>query len=71
MDKLGPTGDFPQGKLNPHDEGGLTSAISTENGNVRIDFGKKIAWFAFPPEAAIAFACMIIHRAMEIERDEA
>lgn len=50
--RLCPTGDFPEGKLNRHDEGGLRFAISAEKGHVRIDFGKPVAWVALPPDTA-------------------
>ena len=64
--KPGPTGDFPDGKLNPTDEGGLDIAISAlPNGTVRIDFGKKIAWFAMSREQAYQFAKMIMARAVD------
>jgi hypothetical protein len=64
--KPGPTGEFSQGKLNVDDEGDLVVALSSENGNVRIDFGKRVAWVAFPPDMAIEFASTIIMRAREI-----
>jgi hypothetical protein len=66
-DRPGPTDDFPEGKLNEEDEGGLMMAISIESGNVRIDFGKPIAWFAIPPDQALALASVIVGRAMEIK----
>ena len=61
--RLGPTHDFPRGKLNAQDEGGLTIAIGNEGGNVVIRFGKKIAWVGFPPEEAIQFALSIMKHA--------
>ena len=63
--KLGPTGDFPHGKLNAQDEGGLTMAIglADDGKTVTIDFGKKIAWFGLPKEQAIAFAMTILKHA--------
>jgi hypothetical protein len=64
----GPTHDFPRGKLNETDEGGINIAISTEEGNVRIDFGKPTAWVAFPPEQALQLASLIVARAMTIKR---
>ena len=63
--KPGPTGDYPMGKLNDDDEGGLVVAISRQDypkGKVvRIDFGPKpVAWVCLPPDAAIEFAETII-----------
>lgn len=62
----GPTGDFPRGKLNERDMGGLMLAIGEESGCVRIDFGEKIAWLAMPPKEALAFAAAIAARAASI-----
>lgn len=65
--KLGPTGRFPEGKLDSTDEGALTIAISTQGGNVRVDFGTKTRWIAFPPDQALAFASAIVARAMALK----
>jgi hypothetical protein len=67
-DKLGATGDFPEGKLNQDDEGGLVMKISTEGGNVRVDFGTQVAWFALPPDAAIDMAKAIIAQAVSLQQ---
>ena len=64
----GPTGDYPDGKLNDDDKGGLMMAIQVENGNIRIDFGTPTAWFALDPDAAIAFAAALTGTAMRIKR---
>jgi hypothetical protein len=70
-DKLGPTGEFPQGKLNADDEGALNCAISHENGCVRIDFGKPVAWLVSEPEPALEFAAAIIRHAMALTKGDA
>ena len=46
--KLGPTGDFPEGKLGKDDEGGINMAIaaSAKDGQVHIQFGGPVAWLA-------------------------
>jgi hypothetical protein len=67
-DKLGATGDFPLGKLNPQDEGGLMLQISREKGMVRIDFGTPTTWLAMPPDLALKFAKAVADRAMSIKR---
>jgi hypothetical protein len=67
-DKPGPTGDFPQGKLNQDDEGGIQIAIGSDSGAVRIDFGKPTAWFALPPDEALALASVIVKHAMALKR---
>lgn len=67
-DRPGPTGDFPEGKLNEDDEGGIQVALShadTPDGRrvVRIDFGKPIAWLGLPRLRALEFARLIIEHA--------
>ena len=66
MTKPGPTGDYPDGKLNADDEGGIAVAIAYDpnNDTVHIDFGKPVAWIALPPSQAVAFAELIIHHAL-------
>jgi hypothetical protein len=70
MTKLGPTGRFPQGKLNPHDEGGLAMAIGQEAGKVVVKFGKKIAWIGLDADAALAFASILVGHAMAIKEQQ-
>jgi hypothetical protein len=70
-DKLGPTGKFPQGKLNESDEGELIVALSSEKNMVRIDFGTPCAWVCLPPDDALAFAYAIIGRARAMMGDTA
>jgi hypothetical protein len=70
MTKLGPTGQFPQGKLNPDDEGELQIAIGQENGKVVVKFGKKVAWIGLDADGALGFASAITEHAMAIKADE-
>ena len=65
-DKLGATGEFPQGKLNADDEGALNCCHHPRPGVVRIDFGKEIAWLAMDPDLAINFASAIMVHAREL-----
>lgn len=64
----GATGTHPEGKDTPDDEGGLKIAVTTTNkGEVRIDFGKAVAWFSLPPMSALRFCRMIlIHAGVKI-----
>lgn len=56
MTKLGSTGTFPHGRLGPHDEGGLKFEVGHDpDGNVHINFGKRIAWLAMPREQIADF----------------
>lgn len=66
--KLGSTGEFPEGKLNGSDEGGLRFAVGQEGDCVSIAFGKPVAWLAMPPEQAVAFAELLIAKARIVAR---
>lgn len=63
---FGPTGDFPHGKMSDDDEGGLNIGVTTDKGNVIVEFGIPIRWVAMPPEQAIEFAKIITKRAEAI-----
>lgn len=63
---LGPTGDFPQGRLNQADEGGLRIGVSIEDGKVVVAFGKPTAWVGFDPSQADQLADSIRAKAREI-----
>lgn len=66
--RVGPTGDFPRGKLNPADEGGLRVAVThTGNGTIVIDFGARVAWIGLDVTTARALANCILQHAKEIE----
>jgi hypothetical protein len=63
--KLGATGTFSHGRLGSHDEGDLRMSVShDEHGNVHVNFGKQIAWFALPPKLAIELARLILRHAL-------
>ncbi len=53
--QLGPTGRFPQGKLNEKDQGELRLAVGTKDGHVIIDFGTPLSWVALSKEEVIGF----------------
>lgn len=61
--KFGATGDFPKGKLNESDEGGLTFAVARDGDNVRVEFGTPVAWMAMPVDVAVAFAKVLLDSA--------
>ena len=62
--KLGQTGKYPDGSLGRTDEGELTMAVSVDTyGNVRLDFGKPVAWMAMPPALAISLAQLLLKHA--------
>lgn len=62
--KIGPTGTFPHGKLNEQDSGALNIGVAVDDvGNVHVNFGTRISWFAMPPEQAINLAKLILTKA--------
>ena len=64
MMKPGATGKYPQGSYGRHDEGELTFGVVRDNyGNVRVEFGKPVAWLALPPETAINLARLLLKHA--------
>ena len=50
MTNPGPTGQFPEGKLNRDDQGELALGIAPYQGHVLMNFGKEISWIAMRPE---------------------
>jgi hypothetical protein len=63
---LGATGDFSDGvSRRPGDEGALRMAISDADseGNIHMDFGKEVAWIAFPKSHAIQLAKLLLTKA--------
>ena len=64
---LGPTGEFPEGQLNPEDEGEIRIAITHDKGVVVLAFGKPISWIGLPPQIAKELGAKIIIHAEKIE----
>jgi len=63
-DKLGATGEFPDGKVDPTDEGELRFMVSaTDDGLVRLEFGKPVAWLGLRPQDAAGLASALMHHA--------
>jgi hypothetical protein len=62
---LGATKKFPEGMIRPDDEGELRFAISDpdSSGNIHIDFGTPVAWFALPKAMAIQLGRMLLTKA--------
>jgi hypothetical protein len=53
---VGASGDHPQGQHNSDDQGGLRMAIGVDNGIVRVDFGKPVAWLGLDKATALALS---------------
>lgn len=61
---FGPTGDYPMGKLNPDDQGGIQIGIThDETGTVIINFGTEVKWIGMPPDIASQLAQHILYHA--------
>lgn len=56
-------GEFPNGRLNKHDQGAMAVAISAENGVVTMTFGHSLKWIGFTPDQAIEIAEILIKHA--------
>lgn len=64
MEKLGATGNHPDGKLTEDDEGEIRLAIGHTPGKVIIDFGDKpIKWIGFNTTQARQIAMTLIEHA--------
>lgn len=59
-------GEFPDGKLNPSDEGALSVMIGHEGKSVVMRFPKPVAWIGFTPEQALGIAETLISHARKI-----
>lgn len=67
---LGPTGEYPEGKVSPEDEGELTLAIGAVAGAVRIELGTPVAWLAMSPDDARRMAASLVHMAARAEGEQ-
>jgi len=66
---IGPTGDFPEGKLGGNDEGGLQFAIGHQEGNVVLSFNSPVAWVGMGPDMADTLADLLRHHANLIREE--
>lgn len=67
---LGPTGQFPEGKLTDKDEGETAFRIGTVEGKVVLEFGEPTAWVGMSPEQAMGLAKILYKRAKHIIRQK-
>lgn len=70
---LGATHDFPEGKMNEHDEGGIRMAIghtepnpASPKGNVIIEFGTPVKWVGMGKREAVAMGNLLIFHAQQL-----
>ncbi len=65
---LGGQGTYSDGKASDDDEGDLRLQVAHNGDDVRIDFGKPVAWLGFPKDQAIQFAMLILkHAGVQIQ----
>jgi len=57
---LGPTGQFPGGKLNKADDGEIRISVGLESNKVIIAFGKSICWIGFDATQAKELAASLV-----------
>lgn len=63
---FGATGQFPDGKVSPEDEGELQLGIAHNQDHVILRFGKPVAWLELPPREARELAAALLGHAGEI-----
>lgn len=61
----GATGQFPEPKLQPTDEGEIQFTLGEKDGKVVIDFGTSVHWLAMTPQQAAEFASAVLKKAKE------
>lgn len=63
---MGKTNDYPRGKLNEHDEGGLRIAIGVQDRTIIVDFGTPTAWIGLDKQTALALAASLTEKASQL-----
>ena len=63
---LGATGNFPDGKMTPHDEGELKIAIVSVGDKVVIEFGEPVRWIGLNRDQAVELGRAIIKKARKL-----
>ncbi len=56
-------GEYPDGKLNVDDAGGIALAVRVETGRVVVAFPKPVAWIGFTADQAMSLAELLIKNA--------
>lgn len=65
---IGPTGDYPNGKLDFDDDGGIRVDLSTYRGRIILSFSVPITWLGMNPDQAITIAEKMIEYAKELKK---
>lgn len=68
---FGPTGKFPHGRLNEHDEGELRFGIAADPDAeiVILNFGTPVSSLGMPPDLAIKLAMSLIRNAQKLTNE--
>ena len=64
------SGEYPDGKLTPTDEGGLAMKVTTFDDKVVLAFGEPTAWVGMTGDQAAQLGADLIKRAKEAGRKE-
>lgn len=63
---MGSTGNFPEGKLIPSDEGEIIFGIGAKDGKVVLEFATPVVWFGMQPEQAVSLAESLLEKAAKL-----
>lgn len=63
---LGPTGKFPEGKLNQDDEGEMKFAVFADKNQIIVNFNSPVMWFGMGKETAYELAKLLVKHADSI-----
>lgn len=69
-DDIGPTGQFPDGKIDPSDKGELIMSLRMEQRRVMVEFGAPVKWFALDTAQARRLALQLTTIADAIDAGE-
>lgn len=67
---LGPTREFPRGKITASDEGETRIAIGHKGDTVVLDLGAPTAWIGFTPDQADEIAKCLTDHAAAVRRGD-
>jgi hypothetical protein len=65
--ELGPTGEYPDGKLHSSDEGELTMAVGIVNDRIVLELGTSVKWVGLAPSDARALADLLLEKANTLQ----
>jgi len=68
---FGPTGEFPQGKSSPDDEGEIVMGMAIQGGIIILHFGARISWIGLDAITARSIAAGLLAKADELEGTQA